>query len=128
MDKGKVEDLIRCFKQGYNIKQACIFTGISKDQYYYFTEVHPNFSYVKEACEEVGKMMAETNIHHFLQNKDKDITKWYAERRISEKYGKSPETYNVAIDNFNALINSPAPNVPQSILDYLEKEKNQSCI
>ncbi len=128
IEKSKVEDLIKCFKNGYNIKQSCIYVGITKEQWVYFNEIHPNFSYVRECCEEVGKMLAETNIHGFLLEKDKETTRWFAERRIPEKYGKNLAdglpAGTIVNQNFGTIINSPAQNVPQSVLDRL-KNKGQ---
>ncbi|MDE2106084.1 MAG: hypothetical protein KGL39_53165, partial [Patescibacteria group bacterium] len=81
-------------------------------------------SLVREACEEVGKMMAETNIHGFLADKDKETTRWYAERRIPEKYGRNLAMGEggPTINNFGTIINSPAPNIPQSVLDRMNKK------
>lgn len=50
-DRAKVERLLVAFKAGHMIKDACFYAGISKDQWQYFNEVHPDFSSVQEACE-----------------------------------------------------------------------------
>ena len=119
-EKSRVVSFINCFKQGYNIKQACIFTGISKQQWELFYQLHPLIYSVIESCQEVGKMMVESNIHAFIQEKDKETTRWYAERRIKEKYGKSSdEGPGNTVNNFGTIINQPASNVPPVIMERL---------
>ena len=123
MDKRKVEDLISSFKNGYNIKESCIYTGIAEYQYKYFLEIHPEFSTVKEACEMVCTMMAETGNAALIKEGDGTQIRWYLERRKSDKYGKTPEGTAPVLNNFGTIINQTDSNVPQSIQDYIENEK-----
>lgn len=44
MDRGKVEKLIEAFKHGHLVETSCFYAGISRDQWRYFNEVHPEFS------------------------------------------------------------------------------------
>lgn len=89
MERGKVEGLISSLKTGLNIKQACIYNDISIDQYKYFVSLHPNFSTVKEACEERAKILIEAGINAHLEKQNPTMIMWAAERRIPEKYGKN---------------------------------------
>lgn len=50
-DIGKVRSLIWAFKMGYDVQQSCVIANISRDQYYYFLEKHPEFSSIKERLE-----------------------------------------------------------------------------
>jgi hypothetical protein len=128
-DRVKVEDFFKCIKQGYNQKQARIFIGISEQQLRDFRELHPMFQQALEHCEEVCRMMTETNISSFLQEKDKQTTRWYAEKRIPEKYGKSEEapTGNT-INNYGTLINAPLEQrtkpIPTHVIERLNKYEN----
>lgn len=58
MEPIKVDLLINAFKMGCNVKQACIYAGISRGQWEYFNEIHPEFSGVREAAEEVPTLIA----------------------------------------------------------------------
>lgn len=51
MDVRKVERLIEAFKSGHLVKEARIYAGITRGQWNYFMEMHPDFSDVKEACQ-----------------------------------------------------------------------------
>jgi hypothetical protein len=46
--KKKVEKLFEAFKMDTTIKEACVYSGISIDQYKYFCEIHSSFSTIKE--------------------------------------------------------------------------------
>ena len=50
-DNGKVDRLIEAFKQGHLVRDALFYAGITRHQWEYFIEVHPDFSEIKEACE-----------------------------------------------------------------------------
>lgn len=126
-DRQKIEGLILCFKQGYNVFQACGYMGITRGEWEYFNKLHPAFSGVKSICEEVGKMMVETNIHSFLVDKDKETTRWYAERRIPEKYGRNLAMgeggMSPVINNFGTIINTPAVKVPASVAERIKESE-----
>lgn len=51
MDRGKVDKLIDAFKQGHMISTACFYAGISRDQWQYFNNLHPQFSSIIEQIE-----------------------------------------------------------------------------
>ena len=120
---------ITCFKNGWDLKTAWNYIGISKDQYYYFIQLHPEFSEVIEACYELGVSVAESNVHEFLQEKDKETTRWYLERRKSWKYGRQlamgeGNTGNV-INNFGTIINQKLGrgDVPDDVYERIKAEE-----
>lgn len=43
MDRTKVEKLIEAFKMGHMVETAKFYAGVSKRQYQYFNELHPDF-------------------------------------------------------------------------------------
>jgi len=58
LDSGKVDRLIAAFKFDATIEEACVYSGISMHQYKYFTEQHPEFSAVRNACRELPSLRA----------------------------------------------------------------------
>lgn len=119
MDRGKVTNLIAGFKNGYNIKQSCIYAGISIDQYKYFLEIHPGFSTVKEICEELSKMLIEAGLTQQVQKANPAVLMWAAERRIPEKYGKhlAEGGGGNIIQNFGTIVNVK-PETAERILQH----------
>ncbi len=79
MDTTKVHRLIDAFKSGHNIKSAIVYTGISRRQWDYFNDEHPDFCRIKEACEEVQMFKAMNTINANLD--DPAMARWYMDRR-----------------------------------------------
>jgi hypothetical protein len=128
-ERGKVENLITGFKNGYNIKQSCIYAGISIDQWDYFVELHPDFYRVKEICENIGDMLIESGIVSHLKKETASVLMWAAERRNPSKWGKQDPLPPVnpmigtVIQNNNYMVDSSvfSPEVLASI-DAEEKQ------
>lgn len=82
-DQSKVVALITIFKAGGNVTDACSYAGISKEQWQYFNEQHPEFYGVKSICQNLQSVRA-------LQLVDRDM-----EDRKDEKTGKVTKEGNV---------------------------------
>lgn len=123
-DRTKVDTLIQSFKNGYNIQESCIYTGITDRQYQYFVELHPEFCHVKSACESVCNMIAETGNFALLNKGDGSQIRWYLERRKPDKYGNvNPSAPGPTINNFGTIINAPAQKVPDSVLARIKGDE-----
>ncbi len=83
----KVEELIRTFKFGTTVKQAIAFVGITKKQWEYFNQVHPEFKWVKENCQGVPSIKALITISEALENGNIKVAMWYLEKR-DERFSK----------------------------------------
>ncbi len=79
-DVTKVKDLISAFKRGLNLEQSLVYIGISKRQYYYFLEVHPEFCNIKEVCEIVADAVI-VNTAHEAAMKDGRLAMMWLDRR-----------------------------------------------
>ena len=62
LDKRKVENLISAFKIDATVEEAIVYAGIAIYQYRYFTEEHPDFSRVKDACKELPILKARKTV------------------------------------------------------------------
>lgn len=79
MDKPKVDKLIEAFKGGHTVKVACTYTGITRDQYLYFIQVHPDFKRVKGNCMDLPLLRAMDTVQSHLSNLV--TARWYVGRR-----------------------------------------------
>ncbi len=130
-ERRKVEEFIECLKQSYTIKQACIFIGISDDQYFYFAKIHPKFSelkrILKEVAENIGIMMGRTNIHTALRDKDMNTTKWFMERKVPEEFGRYLIEGGSPVNNNFGVINNikiEKESLPEDVLAKLKERRN----
>lgn len=71
LDSRKVDRLIEAFKSGLELKECYIHAGITRGQYEYFKEQHPEFSGVKEACESAMIFVAIDSVNNGLRTDPK---------------------------------------------------------
>lgn len=109
MDSEKVRMLIAALKNGFDVGDALKYAGISYGQWEYFKEVHPRFSEVREACENIVFQMAEKNSFEGLKKGNLEHTRWFLERRRPEKYGRKellpPAPGASQSNNFGTVVN-----------------------
>lgn len=79
-DPSKVEKLIDAFKAGHNIKNACIYAGVSTEGWRHFNNTYPQFGQVREACEAVLSFSALKTVGEAIP-KDSGLAYKYAKDR-----------------------------------------------
>lgn len=87
IEKGKVEKLIDAFKFDCSIMEACVYAGITYDQWLHFNEKHPNFSQVKGLVSELPSLQARQTVVKGLSN-DKDFALKYLERKKKDEFSQ----------------------------------------
>lgn len=94
---GKLEE---AFAFGSTDLEACFYAGISKDALYDYQVKHPEFTERKEALKDNPAMLARKNVYDALSEGDKDISKWYLERKKKDEFSTKTESENknVSID------------------------------
>ena len=87
VDKGKIERLISAFKMDAAIMEACAYAGITYEQYKYFNEIHPDFSTVKQLCNELPRQEVVKGIAN-----DKEFALKYLERKKKNEFSLRTES------------------------------------
>ena len=90
VDKGKIERLIAAFKMDAAIMEACAYAGITYEQYKYFNEIHPEFSIVKQLCNELPTLQARQEVIKGIAN-DKEFALKYLERKRKNEFSTKSE-------------------------------------
>lgn len=91
VDKGKIERLISAFKMDGAIMEACAYAGITYEQYKYFNEIHPEFSTVKQLCNELPTLQARQEVVKGIAN-DKEFALKYLERKRKNEFSLRTES------------------------------------
>lgn len=91
---GKLEE---AFAKGLNDGEACLFAGIKPSPFYDYCQAHPDFYEKKEALKKQLNIHAKFNISQQIHDGDKDISKWWLERRAKDEF--STRTEQVGRDN-----------------------------
>lgn len=79
----KLED---AFSVGATDKEAIFVANISKDAFYDYCKLHPEFTERKEALKDMPKYKARKNIVNKINEGDVSTSQWYAERKVKEEF------------------------------------------
>jgi hypothetical protein len=86
LSSAKVEALINAYKYGCRNEEAWISAGISDDQFYYFTDKHPEFYGIIKACKEIPNLKARQTVVTQIAT-DGNLAFKYLERKLPEEFG-----------------------------------------
>jgi hypothetical protein len=86
-----IRQLEEAFAMGCTDLEACFFANISKSVFYDYLKNHPEFSDRKDELKEKPVLMARKNILDALAGNDKDISKWYLERKRKDEFSPKSE-------------------------------------
>lgn len=73
------------FLMGFTDREACLYAGINPSSLYRYCEENKEYSERKELLKENVKMIAKKNIYTEIGVGDKDISKWYIERKAKDE-------------------------------------------
>src|SRR5436853_5871768 len=73
--------LINAFQNGLNIMQACLQADISRETYRLKCEADESFLAKMETAQQRSLIKARQNIVAAVEAGDKDLSKWYLERK-----------------------------------------------
>jgi len=109
-----IAKLEESFLFGATDKEAIFLANISKDAFYDYCKLHPEFTERIDALRDMPKITARMNIDKAIREGDKQLSQWYLERKAknefaqrSELTGKEGETLNVNVINYKDSNNSP---------------------
>lgn len=71
--------------------EACLYANISPATLYRYIEANPSYWERKEELKKNIKVITKRNIKKFLDEWDKDITKFVAERKIKDEFSLRTE-------------------------------------
>jgi predicted DNA-binding protein YlxM (UPF0122 family) len=78
--------LEEAFSIGATDKEAIFLANISKDAFYDYCKLHPEFAERKEALKDMPKYQARKNIVDKIKAGDVATSQWYAERKAKEEF------------------------------------------
>lgn len=83
-----VGKLIAAFNNGYNVTEACYYSGISRDTYYDWLKTQPGFSDRMEEAKNALNRRAKEVIADAVNTGDVTTSKWLLERKDPEYRAK----------------------------------------
>lgn len=85
VDKVKVEKLIDAFKFDCSVMEACVYAGITYEQWVYFNEKHESFSQIRALVAELPSLQARQTVVKGLAG-DKEFALKYLERKKRHEF------------------------------------------
>jgi|2_EtaG_2_1085320.scaffolds.fasta_scaffold39059_2 hypothetical protein len=102
IDKEAIRILEDAFSVGASDEMACFLAKVSTSTFYDYQKKTEGFSERKAQLKNKLKYQTRKNISKFLLEGDKDMTKWYGEKKMSDEF-KDKKELDVSIKNIEEL-------------------------
>jgi len=89
------DDVLRkldeCFLADLSDKQACYIVDINPESLYAYQREHPEYTERKATLKNMTTAKAKMNISKEINDADKEISKWYLERKLKSEFSTKQE-------------------------------------
>ena len=92
MTQARLDKLEEAFAMGCTDLEACFYADISVDALYKYQRENPEYIKRKEALKEQPVLKARKVVVDALDDGDKDMSKWYLERRKKDEFSTRQES------------------------------------
>lgn len=90
--------LEQAFSIGCSDDEACIYADISRMTLQRYQKLNPEFCARKELLKQKLVLKARTNIAHEINGGNIEVSKWYAERKKRDEFGKVDTEINFGVN------------------------------
>ena len=91
MTPDTVKKLKEGFAQGFSVANACIWADISRQTYFDYCKLHPEFSDQCKTLQQKPLIKSILVINKALNEGDVSTAKWYAERKAKDEFSLKVE-------------------------------------
>lgn len=113
MTPEKLDKLREGFMMGFSDEEACAYADIGKSTLYNYQNENKEYLEQKEAWKQNPILKAKTNIISALNEKDREISKWYLERKKKEEFSTKSES-DIKISELKGLVGLETTNEKES--------------
>lgn len=92
MTEQTIRNLEEEFKKGHSDEEACNVADIAMSTLYKYQQEHPEFVERKRLLKTQPNYLTREIIYESLVAGDKDMAKWYAERKMKDEFSTKQET------------------------------------
>ena len=86
-----LEKLEEAFKLGCTNREACFYADVAESTFYDFLNEYPEYSDKINMWKDYQKIKARYVVHKALEKGDKDMAKWYLERKAKDEFNTKTE-------------------------------------
>lgn len=87
----KLEKLEEAFKLGCTNREACFYADVAESTFYDFLNEYPDYSDKIKMWKDYQKIKARYVVHKALEKGDRDMAKWYLERKAKDEFSTKQE-------------------------------------
>lgn len=87
----KLVKLEEAFKLGCTNREACFYADVAESTFYDFIKEYPEYSDKIAMWKDYQKIKARYVVHKALDKGDRDMAKWYLERKAKEEFSTKQE-------------------------------------
>lgn len=87
----KLEKLEEAFKLGCTNREACFYADVAESTFYDFLKEYPEYSDKIAMLKDYQKIKARYVVHKALEKGDRDMAKWYLERKAKDEFSTKHE-------------------------------------
>lgn len=123
MDNKTVGLLEQAFQLDYNVTQACIHAGISRETYYRHYNSNEVFRDKMDVAKQYIQMLTKRRVIELVNNNDPATVRWFAERRAkNEETGENEYSQKQEVKHTGAIADTE---LTEEDKDILEKFKDK---
>ena len=86
MTKEVLRKLDECFLNDLSDRQACYIVDINPESLYAYQREHPKYTERKATLKNMTAAKAKMNLAQAINSKDREISKWYLERKVKNEF------------------------------------------
>lgn len=94
----ELQQLEQAFKMGCTNREACFYANVQESTFYLFLKEFPEYLEKINMWKEYEKIKARMVVHKALDKGDRDMAKWYLERKAKNEFSTKQE-YDANINN-----------------------------
>ena len=98
-----LDKLEEAFKLGCTNREACFYADIPESTFYDFIRDYPEYSEKIKMWKEYQKIKARYVVHKALDKGDKEMAKWYLERKAKDEFSTKQE-FDATVNNKVVII------------------------
>ena len=99
-----LEKLEEAFKLGCTNREACFYADVPESTFYDFLKEYPEYSDKIAMWKDYQKIKARFVVHKALEKGDRDMAKWYLERKAKDEFNTKIEV-DATLDNKITILN-----------------------
>ncbi len=104
----KLDQLKEAFMMGCTNREACFYADVAESTFYDFLKEYPEFSEKIDMWKTYEKIKSRMVVHKALDRGDKEMAKWYLERKAKDEFSTKQEVDATSINRVTIVNDLPS--------------------